>query len=337
MRADGAKGTETMGAMRADTLELEGISSQSAYESFLPAAKSLEPGFIEECCADIVLAYHGVSHAVEQVLGSGAASVGGLPGVNVVDLSLLPRLVQALAFAALRVERERDVASFGPLFERTQQARRRLRKAADALAEAQLLPDADIDEVWLHARHDILEDCLSLVALFRRNEARIKNRSPVTPGEVDAAEQLAGELRTALGQQGVERREESALFRAIDMRDRFWTLLTQRYDVLWRCGAWLHGRAVAERVPPLPVRTARVPRGPSGTATDGAAPRLDMTPLRPVSAPALVPVRQAGGSVLSPARAPERTSRHLDEVQREMDRKTRFLVRIGALPSSPRR
>jgi hypothetical protein len=330
MRADGSTGTESAGAVRVDTLALEGISSQSAYESFLSAAKALEPGFIEECCADIVLAYHGVSHAVEQVLGGGAQSVSGLPHVDVGELSLLPRLVQGLAFAALRVEREREAASFGPLFERAQQVRRRLRKAADAFAEAHLLPDPDIDEVWLHARQDVLEDCLSLVALFRRNAARIAGRSPVTPDEVDAAEQLVGQLRTVLGQQGSAKQEENALFRAIEMRDRFWTLLHQRYDVLWRCGAWLHGRAVAERVPPLPVRPALVRRNPSG-ANDGAAPRVEVAPSRSVSAP----VHVRGPS--SPSRAPERTSsRHMDELQREMDRKTRFLVRIGALPSSRR-
>ncbi|MFY0577291.1 hypothetical protein ACN28S_25885 [Cystobacter fuscus] len=56
-----------------------------------------------------------------------------------------------------------------------------------------------------------------------------------------------------------------------------------------------------------------------------------MAPSRSVS----VPVRVVGSS--SPPRTPERSvSRHLDEVQREMDRKTRFLVRIGALPSSRR-
>jgi hypothetical protein len=334
MRADAAKGAESAGAVRVDTLALEGISSQSAYEAFLSAAKALEPGFIEECCADIVLTYHGVSHAVEQVLGGGAQSVSGLPHVDVGELSLLPRLVQGLAFAALRVEREREAASFGSLFERAQQVRRRLRKAADAFAEAHLLPDADIDEVWLHARQDVLEDCLSLVALFRRNAARIAGRSPVSPDEVDAAEQLVGQVRMVLGQPGGARQEENPLLRAIDMRDRFWTLLNQRYDVLWRCGAWLYGRAVVDRVPPLPVRQALVRSSP-GAVTDGAAPRVDLAPSRSVSAPVLVPVR--GGSPSSPSRTPERAvSRHLDDVQREMDRKTRFLVRIGALPSARR-
>ncbi|MET0404933.1 MAG: hypothetical protein ABW123_21130 [Cystobacter sp.] len=332
MRADDSKGVESAGTASGYTRALEGISSQSAYEAFLSAARALEPGFIEECCADIVLAHRGVSHAVEQVLGSGAASVGGLPDVNVVELSLLPRLVQGLAFAALRVEREREASSFGALFERVQQVRRRLRKAADAFAESQLLPDVDIDEVWLHERQDVLEDCQSLVALFRRNAERLVGRSPVTPDEIDAAEQLLGQLRMVLGQPGDPKQGESALIRAIETRDRFWTLLNQRYDVLWRCGAWLHGRAVSERVPPLPGRLARVQ---PHEAQDGAALRVQVAPLR-VPATALVPTRGGGPSPMA-SRPPERSSsRHLDELQREMDRKTRFLVRIGALPSARR-
>jgi len=140
---------ETPSTPSVDATELESIGSQAAYDAFLADAKAIEPGFIEECCADIELTYQSVVRAVENVLGSGAVVVGRLPSVNVVELSMLPRLAQGLAFAALLVDRELQVASFGKMFERAQQLRRKLRKAADALAEARLLPDADVDEVWL--------------------------------------------------------------------------------------------------------------------------------------------------------------------------------------------
>lgn len=41
------------------------------------------------------------------------------------------------------------------------------------------------------------------------------------------------------------------LAEASELRDRFWTLLLQRHEALWRCGAWIHGRTVDEHVPPL--------------------------------------------------------------------------------------
>jgi hypothetical protein len=43
----------------------------------------------------------------------------------------------------------------------------------------------------------------------------------------------------------------SAAELAIATRDRLWTVIERRYDALWRVGAYLFGRAVDERVPPL--------------------------------------------------------------------------------------
>jgi hypothetical protein len=313
-----------------DASDLESISSQAAYETFLADAKAIEPGFVEECCADIALTYQSVMRGVENVLGSGTVVVGRLPNINVVELSMLPRLAQGLAFAALQVNREFEAASFGKLFERTQDLRRKLRKTADALAEARLLPDADIDEVWLRAQHDALEDCLALVALFRRNEARIAGHSPVVASDLAEAEQLAGKLRVMLGQQGVESGGGApSLVKVVEMRDRFWTLLNQRYDVLWRCGAWLYGRAVDERVPLLPVRKALVGKARSAPVereTPQPVPEQRRIMNPPPLMPAPVPVSPPSSSV--PVRD---TGRHLHDLQRDLERKARFLVRIGVI------
>jgi len=306
--------------------ELESVGSQAAYDAFLAAAKLLDPSVIEECCADVVLAYHSVSRGVENVLGSGAVVVGKLPDVNVVELSLLPRLAQGLVFAALQVHRELRGTPFGVSFERAQVLRRKLRKAADALAEAGLLADADIDEVRLQVRQDVLEDCLALAALFRRNEGRITGRSPISPADLREAEQVADKLRAMLGQQGdAGDGGAPSLVKVIEMRDRFWTLLFQRYDVLWRCGAWLYGRAVDERVPPLPIRQSvfrkfrSVPVARDATRTVSEQRRI-------VSPPPLMPTR------VSTPGAPRDSTRHLTDLQRELERKTRFLVKIGAIP-----
>ncbi|WP_309890695.1 hypothetical protein [Archangium sp.] len=321
---------ETPSTPSVDAAELESIGSQAAYDAFLADAKAIEPGFIEECCADIELTYQSVVRAVENVLGSGAVVIGRLPSVNVVELSMLPRLAQGLAFAALLVEREVQVASYGKMFERAQQLRRKLRKAADALAEARLLPDADVDEVWLRGKHDVLDDCLSLVALLRRNEARIAGRSPVSASELVEAEHFAGKLRVMLGQQGVESdgAAPSALVRAVEIRDRFWTLLQQRYDVLWRCGAWLYGRSVDERVPPLPVRPALIGRV-RNVPVKPEAVRPVPEQRRSISAPPSMPAPVSPSSSVPVVRD---TARHLNDLQRDMERKARFLVRIGVVP-----
>ncbi|WP_224249584.1 hypothetical protein [Hyalangium gracile] len=304
--------------------ELESVSSQPAYDSFVAAAKAVDPATIEECCADLVLTYQNVTRGVEAVLGSGAVVIGKLPNVDVVELSMLPRLVQGVAFAALQVQRELRSISFGTLFDQAQTLRRKMRKAADALAEAGLLADADADEVRLHGQQDVLEDCLALAAVFRRNESRITGRSPVSPTEIRDAEQIAEKLKVLLGQQASTGDGAPSLVRFIEMRDRFWTLLVLRHDVLWRCGAWLYGRAVDDRVPPLVVRQPMV-RRPRSAPAEREAVRPE--PRRTMNPPAIMPAR-----VSPPSAAPVREStRHLDDLQRELERKTRFLIRIGAI------
>jgi hypothetical protein len=313
---------------QAELSELDGVASQAAYESYLAAAKAVDPATLEECCADLVLTYQTVTRGVESVLGAGAVVVGKLPNVNVVELSMLPRLVQAVAYAALQVQRELKSNSFGLLFERAQEVRRKLRKTADALAEAGLLPDTDADEVRLQGQQDVLEDCMALVALFRRNEARIAGRSPVTPSDVTEAEQIVGKLRLMLGQPGEAGGEgQPPLLRSIEMRDRLWTLLSQRYDVLWRCGAWLYGRVVDERVPPLPVRQAMVRKLYKSATVERELPRRASEPRRTLGPPAIAPAR-----VSPPAMSSRDSTRHLADLQRELERKTRFLVKIGVIP-----
>lgn len=312
---------ETAESVPADATELESIGSQTSYDAFLPAAKALEPGVVEECCADVVLAYHNVTRGVENVLGSGLVIVGRLPDVNINELSMLPRLAQGLAFAALQVQRELRNAPFGKLFERAQNMRRKLRKAAEALAEAGLLPGADTDEVRLQGKREVLEDCVALLALFRRNEAALTGRSPVSAADLREVEQVVQKLRVMLGQQPEPGESVPFLVKAMDMRDRFWTLLNQRHEVLWRCGAWLYGRAVEERVPPLPVRQAVVRKPWSapferGVAQAQAEPRRSVAP-----PPALMPAHSG----------PLASTRGYGPLT-DMERKTKFLVRFGVIP-----
>ena len=296
----------------AELSELENISSQAAYETFLLPAKAVEASAIEECRADIPFTYFIVTRSVENVLGSATVVVGKLPSVNLEELSALPRLAQGLAFAALQVHREARAAPFGALFERATHLRRKLSAAAGALADANLLPAVDVEEARLHVRLDVVEESLALAALFQRHLSLVEGRSPVNKTDLLEVEQVAKKLRTLLGRPAPEGEEGSvpALVKAIEMRDRLWTLLTRRHDMLWRCGAWLYGRAVDERVPPLPTRDVGNRRSPF--AQERAAPRM-----------------------LVPGGAPSGASTYEMPRQRsELEQRTRFLIRFGVIPPS---
>jgi hypothetical protein len=260
--------------------ELEALSSKKAYEAFLAAAKAVDASAIEECRADIALVYHSVKRGVEGVLAQEAA-LGGLPQVKVEELRELPQLAQGLAFAVLQLHRDVEAASFGPLFAQAPRLRRKLLKAADALAEAGLVSDADAEQVRRLGLQDVVEDCTALVALLRRNEAKVAGHSPVTAADLDEAEQVAARLRGLLAPRG---EGQGSLEEAARIRDRFWTLLTQRHELLWRCGAWLYGREVDERVPPLQARYTARPRVQAVPAAPQTALAL-AKPDNPTAAP----------------------------------------------------
>ncbi len=265
-----------------DAAELEAIGSQEAYVAFLEEARALDASALQECRADIVLAYHNVVQGVENVLSEEAA-VGALPGVKVEELRALPRLAQGLAYAALQVHHPLRAVSFRPLFEQALRSRRKLLKAAEALAAVELLPEAEVEALRPTGRQEVVEDCLGLAALLRRHEARIAGRSPVTAEDLEEAEQVATRLRQMLAPWSETPEGSPApVVEALEVRNRFWTLLQQRHTVLWRCGAWLHGPEVDEHVPPLQARSALARRAravraePSAARTEGAGGSLSL-------------------------------------------------------------
>jgi hypothetical protein len=268
-----------------DVAELEALSSKKAYNRFLSAARAVDAGAVEECRANVTLAYYSAKRGLES-LRSQEAELSRLPQVKLEDLQTLPQLAQGLAFAVLQWHRHLEAASFGPLFEQAQRSRRKLLSAADALAEAGLLADTDADAVRHLSRHDVIGTCLAFSELLRRNEARIQGRSPVTAAELEEAEQIVTKLRELLAPSGelLERLALPSLVEATQVRDRFWTLLKQRHDLLWRCGAWLYGQQVEEHVPPLQLVYTTLPRAV-------VAPQVQQSVLAP--RPAMVePLRQ---------------------------------------------
>ncbi|HEX8700518.1 MAG TPA: hypothetical protein VF815_16835 [Myxococcaceae bacterium] len=293
-----------------DAAELEALSSRSAYDTFLALAQAVEPRAVEECRADIALAYYNVRQGVDSVLGQESA-VSGLPNVRLEELHALPQLAQGLAFAALQVHKDLRAADFGPLFEQALHSRRKLLKAAEALAVAELLAESDVEALLSSGRHDVIEDCVSLAALLKRNAARIAGRSPVTSEEVTEAEQLASRLRGMLSPQGSGPGSGPApALVAAALRDRFWTLLNQRHEVLWRCGAWLFGRAVDDHVPPLQARHVRARKAPEPRSERGAA--------------------RAAVSALPSGEARSLSSQDVARAGGPDPRKVRFMIRVGA-------
>lgn len=263
-----------------DFARLEALGSKKAYDKFLSTARAIDSGLVEECRADVAVAYHSVKRGLENLL-SQDVPLSRLPDINVDELRTVPELAQGVAFAVLQWHRQLEAASFGPLFEQAQRLRSKLLKAADALAEMDLLPKTEAEMVRHLSRHDVIGTCMAFSELLRRNEARVAGRSPVTAAELDEVDQTVTQLRALLSPRADVRSEPTlpSLVETAQVRDRLWTLLKQRHDLLWRCGAWLYGREVDSRVPPLQAEYTLLPR------QQPVPSALALVPSRPVVAP----------------------------------------------------
>jgi hypothetical protein len=265
-----------------DTSELEALGSKKAYDKFLPAARAIEASAVEECRADVALAYHSVKRGLENLL-SQEVPLSRLPeAVKLEELRALPQLAQGVIFAVLQWHRHLEAASFGALFDQAQRLRGKLLKSADALAEAGLLAEDDTEAVRHLGRHDVIAACMSFSELLRRNTGRVAGRSPLTVADLDEVDQVVTQLRALLAPRGGSKEEVTlpVLVEAAQVRDRFWTLLRQRHDLLWRCGAWLYGREVDWRVPPLQAVYSMFPKAQPVSQVLALVP-----PPRPVEPP----------------------------------------------------
>jgi hypothetical protein len=234
----------------------EEIGSQAAYDLFLPAAQKLPADKLSEYRADPQLAYQNVKRGAANVLTELARIKKELPLADIESVRTLPQVTQALIFSALQVNR--DAGSPGTiegLLNRAHPVRRKLLKAAEALVESSVIPDADLTPIRPgRGKVDTANDCVALAALFRKHEKKTAGKTAITAADIAEADEAGSKLQTLLKTKGTpaDNRPAPALATAVDIRNRFWTLVEERHDHLWRIGAWLWGHATAAPEPAAP-------------------------------------------------------------------------------------
>jgi hypothetical protein len=186
-----------------------------------------------------------------------------------------------LLFSALQVNR--DAGSPGTieaLLGKAHPIRRKLLKGAEALVESGVIPDADLVPIRPgRGKVDTANDCVALAAVFRKHEKQITGKTAITAADIAEADEVGSKLQTLLKPKGTpaDNRLEPALATAVETRNRFWTVVEQRHEQMWRIGAWLWGHAVDEHVPPLQSRTlgprAAAEPDPASPATPEVAPK----------------------------------------------------------------
>ena len=240
---------------------LASTGSEAAYERFLPEATKLAARDVQICRAEVPLLMHNVQLGVDGVLPFRARLAKELPLVDSDRLAALPALASAVVFAASQVDR--SVGSTGEiakLLKRANAVRDKLLTAAFALAGAGLFPQGAVDRIHRGTGlRDRAQDCVDLVALYRKHASKTKGKTAITDADLKESAEVGNALLGTLRPAKAKRKTvtPAEVKAAADARDRLWTLLARDHDVLRRVGFYFFGeRAIDEHVPALQARAA---------------------------------------------------------------------------------
>ena len=258
--------------------DAEPVGSQVDFDAFLPLARALPAHEIRPMRADLVLALQNAQMGHRNVFAE-RERLEALPETNVAELDSIVALVQATIYADTQIPRAMPASELRKKLAVLRALRRLLLKTADTLAEAGLIPKAEVDKIREgQGDIDAAKDCVALAALFTKYAAKVRGKHAVTAAQIKQAGELGAELLKSIKPVRAKRAKASVKVEAVD-RDRLWTLVEKRHDQLWRGGAYLFGRAAAdEKVPPLQASRSAGPREKKAGSTDKPGAKPPATP-----------------------------------------------------------
>ncbi len=268
--------------------------SQGDYETFLPLARALPAAGIIHLRADLPLALQNAQLGVSTVMAE-EPRLSKLPETDLRQLAELPRQVLATIFADTQIERSAPDTELQGLLARGSALRSLLLKTAESLAEAGLLSSAAVAKIRAgRGRLDSARDCVELAALFSKNAAALRGKSPVTSAQIQEASEVGTQLLSLLKPTRMRRSKAGGSSAASD-RDRLSTLVLARHDALWRAGAYLirpRSRGEGPAAPSQPRSKAK-----EGAACPGARARHGEGVVKASpAAPAREPIRARAAS-----------------------------------------
>lgn len=233
----------------------EVVPSQETYNQILPQAMAIPEAEVLDFRTDASLAYHNVKEGAEAVLPHKDAVSAASPLTNWDEIRDAPKVGEALMFADVLVNQTSGSPGISPeRISRAYELRRILMAAAEALAEAGLLPSDRVKRIRAgRGKIDAATDCVGLVALLREYWEEIKTKTAVTEADLREAELVGTELLQQLKPARARRDQKvtDAEAQALEARDRIWTLLVRRHEQIWKIGALIWGRDVDDHVPSL--------------------------------------------------------------------------------------
>ena len=235
--------------------------SETAYNAFLQEAQDLPAARVIPFRANELLALHNVKTAQKNILAHKAElEAKKISAEEIAKMAQSHSVALAVIFAVDQAER---IAARSPKSTREKRSRASLlRRAHLLIAEGcALLGLVPLDEVETikqgNGPTDSARDCIELAAFYRRHEAALDKKTPSTPELQREMAELGTEQLSSIVPTGAkaDTAPNEELRKAQETRDRVWTLLQDRYDLLVSAATKLVGRNKARNlVPPLQSR-----------------------------------------------------------------------------------
>lgn len=242
----------------AESIQLSTQEAEAAYKEMLPLAMSLEPTQLEPYQGSIEIARRNLIRGSEAIQKLEEKLKEEVKPERLEAARQTTKLCLAAEFAVLCIENmERRTGAVGvlPLLVAARLIRRRLLKNAEGAAEYTLVPKERVENIKKgKGPLDTARDCIALAALYRECKESLSGKTPVSGEDIDRCSQLGTQLLGLLKPEKAIEIEEAPeeIAAAYQVRDRFWTLLVQQRELLWKLAGLVVGpREVNEVVPPL--------------------------------------------------------------------------------------
>jgi hypothetical protein len=240
-------------------------SAEEAYKDLLPLAIGVERSQIEPYPGQLDIARHNLTMAHEAVAKLEEKLVNAANGDKLKAKQSI-KLILATEFAALRIENMECGLGSGvlPLLLEARALRWRLLTNAEVAAEYGLLPKESVENIKRgKAQISTARDCIALASLYREFRSKLTGKSPIPEEDIERSSALGSQLNTLFKADTTvepnEKPEEVAL--ALELRDRFWTLLLQQRELLWKLAKQVvDPKEMNDVVPPIlaPIQEKKV-------------------------------------------------------------------------------
>lgn len=235
------------------------IDAEKSYLKFLPAAQSLAAAAVKPYRLDADLAVVNAHTALAAILPFKTQIPQHLPKVDTQAILGIAELAVAVKFAALRAEQaaptEKGIAE---ALKKARALRRALLSVAKGLAETGQLSHEEVEAIVRGTgNRDIAEDNVALADLFRKHEAKIAGKHPVTKEQIDEAATTGSWLLANMRTESSPTEKAGPKPAEVDTRDRLGTLLWNAHADLRKVAHYFYGETFDDLAPPLQSRNGK--------------------------------------------------------------------------------